>query len=84
MLRSIALAATLVALAGCTPNLQPIDSQPQTNRAQTPFTIAGDTTLYVSVVADKETGCQYVVVSFRDATVTPRLNGAGQPMCGSE
>ena len=38
------------------------------------------------IITDAETGCEYIVITLsnrgQSAAITPRLNSAGQPICG--
>lgn len=78
-MKRVATIAAAVMLAGC----GQVDASDQPARGDSErFVIRGDQTLIASVLVDLETGCEYIAVSYRDATVTPRLDATGKPKCG--
>lgn len=73
-----------VLLAGCASEAD-VGMPPQNagNFAMTEYEEVGDGWLRASagVLVDKETHCEYIVLGYKDVSVTPRLGRDGQPKC---
>lgn len=73
-----ALIALCVGLSACE-GYQHLENRKMDART---FSLAGaDLTIRAGVLTDEDTGCQYIVASWNEPTITPRLDFDGKQIC---